>query len=74
MNPLDYFLIASLLGFLIYGYMKGFLRQVLLLIAIGLSFFLAARYHADLAATDFMSGLRENSESVALVSAFVGHV
>lgn len=72
MNPLDYFLIASLIGFLIYGYMKGFVRQVLLLIAIGLSFFLAARYHADLAAADLMGGLREKSESVALVSAFVG--
>lgn len=72
MNALDYALIAVLVGFFIYGYIKGLLRQILVALAVGGSFFLAAKYHYELAAADFAGGIRERSESVALVAAFVG--
>ena len=72
MNALDYALIAVLVGFFIYGYIKGLLRQILVALAVGGSFFLAAKYHYELAAADFVGGIRERSESVALVAAFVG--
>jgi len=72
MNALDYTLIGMLAAFLIYGYFKGFARQVLLLMAIGASFFLASRYHLTVAEASFLSGLRERSETLALVAAFLG--
>lgn len=72
MNAVDYVLLAVLGVFLICGYMKGLLRQVLLFIAIGVSFFLASRYHLTLAESSFLDALRENNETVALVACFVG--
>lgn len=72
MNTLDYTLIAALAVFFIYGYFKGFARQVLLLIGIGVSFFLASRYHTALAETSFLSNLREHSETATLVVTFLG--
>ena len=71
-NAVDYVLLAVLGAFLIYGYMKGFLRQVLLFIGIGVSFFLASRYHVALAESNFLESLRESNETVALVVCFVG--
>jgi uncharacterized membrane protein required for colicin V production len=61
-----------LAAFVIYGYFKGFARQVLLLLGIGASFFLASKYHSTLAEASLLSGLREHSETVALVAAFLG--
>ena len=70
MNPLDYVLLALLLAFFLYGYFRGFARQVLLFVGIGGSFFLASKYHSDLAGSSFFENMRERSESVALVIAF----
>ncbi len=72
MNALDYVLIGLLVAFLLYGYFKGFARQILLLIAVGASFFLATKFHPDVASLGFMEEMRSKNENTALVVAFVG--
>lgn len=72
LNALDYGIAGVLLAFLVYGFVRGFLRQALTLVGLAVAFLLAARYHTALAEADFLSGVRERSESVALVGSFVG--
>jgi membrane protein required for colicin V production len=70
-NPLDYVLIGLLAVFVIWGYVKGFFRQILQIVAIAAAFFLAARYHAAAAEWGVLSGVRERSPQSASVIAFL---
>ena len=71
MNPLDYVLIGVLVIFLITGYMKGFLAQVLQIVAIVASFILAGRYYTTLANASFFDGVRATNAAAASVISFL---
>jgi membrane protein required for colicin V production len=71
-NILDYVLLAGLAGFGIYGFIKGFFKQALVIVGLVAAFFLASKYHTSVAEMDFLSRVREQSESVATVGSFLG--
>ena len=71
LNILDYVLLAGLLGFGVFGFVKGFFKQALVIAGLGLAFFLASKYHTNVAEMNFLSSVRERSESVALVGSFL---
>ncbi len=72
MNPLDYVLIGVLLFCLIAGYIKGFLAQLLQILAIIASFLLASRFHVAVAENSLFETMRRHSPSAAQVTAFLG--
>lgn len=71
MNVLDYILLAILLVFLARGYSKGFVYQVLQISGVILAFIVASRFHPVLAGSEALSGVRERSDTAALVLAFI---
>lgn len=71
MNVLDYVLLGILAAFMVRGYMTGFFFQVLQIVGVVLAFFLAVKFHTDLAATRALSGAREHSQTAAQVISFL---
>ena len=72
MNILDYVLLAGLVGFGVFGFIKGFFKQALVIVGLVVAFFLASRYHTTVAEMSFLRSVRERSEDVALVGSFLG--
>ena len=72
LNVLDFVLLGILAFFLVAGYIKGFIAQVLQIIAIVVAFVLAAKFYVPRADNDLFRGVRENNAGAAQVISFVG--
>ncbi len=76
MNWVDYTALGILGLFLLYGFTRGFVRQILGIIGIVAGLFLAGRYSPDLARADFWKGMREQNphlpEIVSYILIFIG--
>jgi membrane protein required for colicin V production len=71
MNWVDYTILGILAVFLIYGYSRGFVRQVLGIAGILTGLFLAKRFAPDLAATEFFATARQKNPNLAWMVAFL---
>jgi len=70
-NFLDWVLLGVLLFFVALGYRKGFLAQLLQILAIVGSFVVASRFYLALAENALFEGMRQRSATAAQVTAWV---
>ncbi len=71
MNWVDFVMLGFLAFFLIYGFTRGFVRQILGIAGIVAGLFLAARYALTLANADFLQGMRENNPKLTEIAAYL---
>jgi len=71
LNLLDWFLLLVLLFFLVSGFRKGLIWQVLAIVGVIIAFLVAGRYHVALAETSPFEWVRNQSAQAALVAAFL---
>lgn len=71
LNWIDYTLLAVLLAFIVTGYLKGFVRQVLQIAGIVAAFFLAARFTPAAARLKLFDGLRQHNADAPYVISYI---
>ena len=71
MNWVDYTVLGILGLFLLYGFTRGFVRQILGIIGIVGGLYLAAQFAPDLAKADFFKGMREQAPNVPQIVSYI---
>jgi membrane protein required for colicin V production len=71
MNWVDYTMLAVLAIFLLYGFTRGFVRQVIGIAGILAGLFLASRYSTALAESEVLRGMRNYNAKIADIAAFI---
>jgi len=71
MNWVDYVMLGLLALFLVYGFSRGFVRQILGITGILGGLYLATRYALELAGADFFKGMRERSPVLTEIAAYL---
>ena len=71
MNWIDYCMLGFMVAFLVYGFSRGFVRQVVGITCVVGALLLAAWYAPDLAGARFLDGLRAQNAQLPTMAAYL---